>query len=108
MKSSWNKGLKYKKSNSILSARLKRPIGRHIKKEKHYNWKGGISRNFSYRLMRNKKLICSMCKEEKIVDIHHIDGNSKNNSMKNLEFLCSSCHHIKDHRIKNIPKEKLE
>lgn len=36
---------------------------------------------------------CRICKEETYkINIHHIDGNLKNNNLKNLCILCSFCH----------------
>lgn len=36
--------------------------------------------------------ICESCKEQRKVDIHHKDGNVKNNAIDNLKQLCRSCH----------------
>lgn len=47
---------------------------------------------------------CSLCGEtNKKLDIHHIDGNYKNNNIENLEYLCRSCH-MKQHRYKSVCK----
>lgn len=38
---------------------------------------------------------CKMCGTQKgQIDIHHIDGNHRNNDIKNLTVLCASCHGI--------------
>ena len=39
----------------------------------------------------NKKK-CLICNSEKNLIAHHIDGNDRNNDIKNIEILCSSCH----------------
>lgn len=37
------------------------------------------------------------CGEKKIykLEIHHVDGNHKNNSKDNLEVVCSNCHKVR-------------
>jgi 5-methylcytosine-specific restriction endonuclease McrA len=40
------------------------------------------------------------------LEIHHIDGNNKNNELKNLQILCPNCHSQTDnYRAKNIKKK---
>lgn len=72
---------------------------------KHYNWKGGISREpygFDFNkelkeLIRKRDLYkCRKCgapQEEfvKRLPIHHIDYDKKNNNPKNLITLCQKC-----------------
>lgn len=39
------------------------------------------------------------------LELHHIDGNHKNNSLSNLQILCPNCHaQTKTYRGKNISK----
>lgn len=38
------------------------------------------------------KEVCELCGSDKNLDIHHIDGNWKNNNFNNLMCLCRSCH----------------
>ena len=38
------------------------------------------------------KEVCELCGSDKNLDIHHIDGNWKNNHLDNLMCLCRSCH----------------
>jgi len=47
--------------------------------------------------------ICFICGKEIIPrkQIHHIDGDDKNNSLHNLLSICSKCHHLIHH-----PKNK--
>jgi len=72
------------------------------KKENHPNWRGGVS-NGAYGLEFNSdlketikqyyKLTCQLCNEiTKILDIHHIDYDKKNNHFSNLIPLCKQCH----------------
>ena len=38
------------------------------------------------------KELCELCGSDTNLDIHHIDGNWKNNNLENLMCLCRSCH----------------
>ena len=46
-----------------------------------------------------KKGYCERCltvpEDKKLLDVDHIDGNSSNNVIQNLQTLCKSCHRIK-------------
>jgi len=40
------------------------------------------------------------------LEVHHIDGNNKNNELSNLQILCPNCHSQTDnYRAKNIKKK---
>jgi len=39
-----------------------------------------------------------------ILELHHIDGNHKNNKKANLQLLCPNCHSLKDNHCKNKGK----
>ena len=47
-------------------------------------------------LLTNKRE-CEKCQSTKNLDVHHMDENPFNNSLKNLQVLCRSCH-TKHHR----------
>lgn len=64
------------------------------------NWRGG---QYVYRdLMRKNKAqpICSICgyEDERVLVVHHKDGNRKNNQIENLEWLCRNCHYLLHNR----------
>lgn len=44
------------------------------------------------------QMTCQRCGFEAVVrdqmDVHHRDGNHKNNSVENLESLCANCHRL--------------
>jgi hypothetical protein len=62
-----------------------------LKGSKNWNWKGGISRHWSRKLIF--KICCNNCgTTEHQLDIHHKDGNVSNNEINNLVILCRSCH----------------
>jgi len=67
--------------------------------DKHRNWKNGLS---AYRsiLSRNKiKKLCFLCKTKdvRVLAVHHIDKNRKNNQLSNLAWLCHNCHFLVHH-----------
>lgn len=56
-----------------------------------------------------KETPCMTCGFDKIVELHHIDENSKNNALKNLVTLCPNCHKlIHMYRYKKEMIEKLK
>ncbi len=73
---------------------------------KHANWKDGL---YAYRsvLNRHKILkICRLCKtkDKRVLAVHHIDKNRKNNKVENLAWLCHNCHHLVHHDRKERDK----
>ena len=61
------------------------------------------------RLLKERKNQCEICKRvswlKKTIklELHHIDGNSKNNLKENLLLICPNCHSFTDnYRGKNI------
>lgn len=68
-----------------------------------------------YYLMNIRDQKCEDCgldkwKDRPIpLDVHHKDGDSKNNSMENLQLLCKNCHALTDnYGAKNIGKGTRE
>lgn len=69
---------------------------------KHANWIDGAH---SYRsvLGRNKiKEACTLCGtlDKRILAVHHLDRDHKNNSVANLAWLCHNCHFLVHHDTK--------
>lgn len=67
--------------------------------DKHKNFTTGES---SYRsVMERAKTprICRVCQTSdfRVLAVHHIDKNRKNNSLKNLAWLCHNCHFLVHH-----------
>lgn len=60
------------------------------------------------RVYKHKKDHCQECRATENLQIHHIDGNPKNNRLSNLMTLCGSCH-TKWHwnNGKTMPRERL-
>lgn len=67
--------------------------------EKHKNWTGGFSRYRDLLIRAGIPVKCAKCKiqDSRILAVHHIDSNHKNNDVKNLQWLCMNCHHLVHH-----------
>ncbi len=50
--------------------------------------------NISIETYRSITKTCATCNFNKIVELHHLDGDKKNNSNKNLAGLCPNCHKL--------------
>lgn len=69
----------------------------------------------SYRGERYKRKLlasgvaeeCVLCGSKETLNVHHIDGNRKNNDVENLVFLCSICHITKAHTYYRDDKGKI-
>jgi hypothetical protein len=101
----WNKGKPWDEEIKQKMSRVH--FGKKLperSKEKHWNWKGGISEE-SYNIDWTKtlrrsirerdKYTCQICKipqEDYAFSIHHIDYNKENCNPNNLITLCKSCH----------------
>ena len=88
--------IKTKKKMSLLKLGKPSPM----QKEKHWNWKGGISFEpytieWTFGLKKSIKerdfYICQLCKTSDDLCVHHIDYNKKNCKENNLITLCRSC-----------------
>jgi hypothetical protein len=65
--------------------------------EKHASWKSG---EYAYRnIIKRSKVpqFCKNCGEKdfRVLLVHHIDGDRKNNDLKDLMWLCHNCHFLK-------------
>lgn len=74
---------------------------------RHANWVDGEN---AYRsvLTRNKiPSVCTLCKtrDKRILAVHHIDKNRKNNKLSNLAWLCNNCHFLVHHY--DVEREKF-
>ncbi len=64
--------------------------------ELHANWKDGAN---AYRGMIQRAGIAQKCKscghsDKRVLLVHHIDHNRKNNVLSNLMWLCRNCHYL--------------
>lgn len=83
----------------------------HVKGSDSCHWKGdAVSDNAGRQRAQSKFKIgpCEKCGDPG-VDRHHKDGNTRNNSKKNVSILCRRCHMELDGRLeklKKIPRPK--
>ncbi len=84
----------------------------HINKRKRFgpdncNWIGSAATIKSGRSRALRaypcKEPCELCGSDKS-ERHHIDGNTKNNSRENIQFLCRRCHMKEDGRLASFTK----
>ena len=103
MRVAWNKGLTKETDERVAGyARTKtgkkRPeISERFKGKGNPYYKNGI--RTGKRIMLKKHNACQICGSKKNLELHHKDENRGNNSLKNLQLLCKSCH-SKQHRGK--------
>jgi len=79
----------------------------HIEKTKDHNYK----RKYGIDLDIYKKVTkrCVICSFNKIVDLHHLDHNSKNNTNENIVGLCPNHHKmIHDFRFRREMRDLLK
>jgi len=65
--------------------------------EKHKNWSHGNSINYRSILSTSeRKQACNHCgkNDKRVLAVHHIDKNCRNNKLENLMWLCHNCHHL--------------
>lgn len=58
-----------------------------IKKDNSSNY-----RNLAFKEYQHICACCGYDEDERILEVHHIDGNRKNNNINNLRILCPNCH----------------
>ena len=67
--------------------------------ENHASWKYGESAYRRILSSTDKKKTCVLCKSEdfRVLAVHHLDKNRKNNDVSNLTWLCHNCHYLVHH-----------
>ena len=59
----------------------------------------------------HKKDYCELCgfvaKHSSQLDVDHIDGNSFNNNVDNLQTLCANCHRLKTHENRDYVRNEF-
>lgn len=62
----------------------------------HSNWKNGESAYRRILESTGTKKKCVLCKtfDKRVLIVHHIDFNRKNNELTNLAWLCYNCHYL--------------
>jgi hypothetical protein len=69
------------------------------------NWKESSYRSTCFH---NHEKKCVVCSEQRIVEVHHYDGNSRNNLPENLIPLCPTHHKYWHSRYRDLIKEQVE
>lgn len=68
----------------------------------HYNThlKHRAKKQFGLTLEEYESLItaCVSCDFDKVIELHHLDGDKNNNAKENLVPLCPNCHRMIHHR----------
>lgn len=76
---------------------------------KHYN-KNSIHKYGRLVALRNYPNKCENCEYDeyiKILEVHHIDENKKNNRLENLIILCPNCHSLLTLKIAKLENRKI-
>lgn len=78
-------------------------LGKQQRAENSPNWAGGKSSYKEIFKRTDVKKECVLCgrHDTRILCVHHIDKNRKNNKIQNLVWLCRNCHFL----IHNYKKE---
>lgn len=106
-----NRSLLHSKSGKYFCGKSCQTVWRNSRVyigENHPNWKHG---KFAYRkafLKSKVPAICLVCniKDIRVLAVHHIDRNRKNNKIKNLAWLCHNCHILIHHYNEDAEKFK--
>jgi hypothetical protein len=71
-------------------------IGKQQRAENHPNWAGGSSsyKNIFKRTSYKKRCVSCGNNDIRVLCVHHLDKNRKNNKMNNLTWLCRNCHFL--------------
>ena len=71
----------------------------HRQGENHPNYRTGIG-SYRNRKLKESLGICENCSidDKRVLQVHHIDGNRKNNKLENLKLVCANCHLIEHYR----------
>lgn len=68
---------------------------RHKNDLRRMNGEWDESTNYRLKAFNNYPHECKVCgwnEDERILEVHHIDGNRENNNIDNLCILCPTCH----------------
>jgi hypothetical protein len=70
------------------------------------NFKGGRDRSYARRVASRvlNERVCSMCGSLLHIDVHHKDGDERNNVADNLEYMCRTCHMDTRHDVMTVFK----
>lgn len=64
-------------------------------------------RRIAFENYKDKCDICGWDKDERILEVHHIDENRKNNKLENLIILCPICHRYLTLHLKTLEELRI-
>lgn len=87
---------KFKRLKSAISENYNfcsKTCGNRFKNIEFTNWIDGCDyRRNAFNAYPHKCKICGWDEDERVLEVHHIDENRKNNNLSNLIILCPTCH----------------
>lgn len=87
---------KFKRLKSAISENYNfcsKTCGNRFKNIEFTNWIDGCDyRRNAFNAYPHKCKICGWNEDERVLEVHHIDENRKNNNLSNLIILCPTCH----------------
>ena len=103
------KNLKVSKSKKYFCTKSCQTIWRNtivFVGSRHSNWKGGENTYRRLILRSGVSQLCRLCKtnDKRVLAVHHVDKNRKNNNLDNLIWLCHNCHFLIHHDIVEMKK----
>lgn len=72
------------------------------------SYKEDTAVNYRTLCFRYHKKECIICKEDKIVSVHHYDENHDNNEISNLVPLCPTHHQYVHSRYKHLVQDQID
>ena len=91
--------LGHSKSKKYFCSKSHQTLWRNqfFKGDRHPNWRHGENIKHKGLLIYNHiEPLCKLCatKDLRVLAVHHLDQDRKNNEITNLVWLCQNCHHL--------------
>ena len=94
-----NKHFKHSKSGNFFCTKSCFAVWKNshlLSGDKHANWKGGENAYRNIIKRAGIMPICANCgiSDTRVLVVHHVDRNRRNNVLSNLKWLCRNCHYL--------------